>query len=864
MTGTISHNSRCYIINGKPAWLVSGAMHYFRIPSALWNDRIRKAKLAGLNCIETYIAWNVHEPEEGRFDFSGEQDIDRFFSLVEEAGMCLIVRPGPYICAEWDNGGLPAWLTGKSGIAVREDNPIYLQAIDRYFDHLLPIVAKHQVTRGGGVVLVQNENEYYYAGRPGAQEYLQHLHDRIRCAGVDVPIISCNYQKVVLPDEIECLNSWHEFEKGIESLRRIQPDAPKMVTEYWDGAFEVWGQPAQSPKSVASVFRRCCEIIGSRAMWNYYMWHGGTNWSFYAARLFPNRKGMDTVTTSYDYGAPLSEHGGCTPLYLGTKTANWMAQNLGGLLCEADLVAPTASVDGPFLLQELASPQGRLIVVRTETDDQEPRTAQVTLGDGVKLSVDITDLQAAVIAIGPAISDGHTIDYTNGSVLSLGPLIIFGQPGTQGILSIDGEVTTFTYPADDAPMRMSVGGAEVLVLSTDGALRTWFLSDGRIIYGESDFPWESCLRLRAPRESLPDLDTWAYWPHFPMIDGEGNWTEIDGPDAMERLGQYLGYGWYRCAVNPETERDVTLYFPQAGDRILTFVNGQYTATWGKSDGASIKPMPIHLRQGENTLVFLADNMGRPNTGRKVGELKGIWGPIGLDWQEVDASDKTVASGGIPEEAKDRWELSTCWIDRNVQCRSVVWDADLEAGESLHLSILGLQEYSYVFVNDRPAYTHVATGSALSDLGYNEFPLDEFLRSGSNRVELRILGWASEAPPADVVLYRHRTDGVLDGSWGFMPFDPWQSRDGDNRGHSLRVYEAEFDAPSSPVPMWLDFSTMGKGQVYLNGRALGRYWSIGPQTCLYVPEPWLEERNRLTILEEQGMTPEGVRLRLAGS
>jgi hypothetical protein len=495
--------------------------------------------------------------------------------------------------------------------------------------------------------------------------------------------------------------------------------------------------------------------------------------------------------------------------------------------------------------------------VRTGADEQDARVARVRLGNGTIIDLDLSDLGGTVLPVGLRCESG-VIDYANGSVLSLSPLIIFAPAGTGGVISIDGEEERFIYPIDDQPLKLASGA---LALSTRGAMSMWFCDGGELVFGEDDFPAATGLRVTASEP--PKLGDWTARERFPAISGEGDWVDIDGPTCMEQLGNYLGYGWYRCIVNSDEECDCTLYLPAAGDRILTFVNAQYVATWGKSDGASIHPMPVHLRKGRNLLVFLADNMGRPNTGRKVGELKGIWGPIGLDWQVVTPHSVTMPSGQISAELKNQWELKTCWIDYDAQCRSVIWDVDLSADESLHLSILDLPQYSYVYVNDELACYHVATGSALSDFGYEEYPLGKFVRPAANRIELRILGWESDTPPADVALYRHRTDEILRGDWSFMPFDPAQAVNGDGSGHGLRVYETEFDAPTVPTPLWLDFSSMGKGQIYLNGTALGRYWSIGPQYYLYIPEPWLQAKNRLIVFEEENKTPELMNIRQAG-
>jgi len=862
MTNAVTYDARCYYVGGKPIWLVSGTIHYFRVPHELWQDRITKAKLGGLNCIETYVVWNRHEPEEGTFDFQGDLDVGRFFSLIEKAGLYIIVRPGPYICSEWDNGALPAWLTSKPGVRPRVNEPIYLGAVDRYFDRLLPIIAEHQVTRGGGVILVQNENEYLFAGRPGGREYLEHLNRKLRSGGIEVPIIVCNHLKVPIPDTVECWNAWDEITEGIQKIRAAQPNAPKMVTEFWDGWFECWGQaPGANTKPPAAIFRRTCEILGFGAMWNYYVWHGGTNFGFWAGCSAPGP--LSSITTSYDFAAPLSEAGLITRKCLVTKIANWMARNLSRFLCQASPAEPSASVEGPFLLQELRSEGGSLLVVRTASDDQQEKTARLRLPDGRQLQVDLTDLGAAVLPVGLRMwqtPDGRVIDYANASLLSTNPIIFFGPAGTPGLASIDGEEHTFTFPSGDEPQTITMRTGDVLALSTEGAENLWVMDDGELVFGQRDFPNAPGIRPALHGLQAPKLETWRTSSSFPPILGKGDWTPIPGPKSMDELGHYLGYGWYRCEFESDSERETSLYFPKAGDRLLTFLNGAYVGTWGAGTGATCRPLKVTLPKGANRLIFLADNMGRANWGRKVGELKGIWGDVGLDWREAPIPATTEASGGVPEEARGQWELAAVWWDAVPdQSRSVIWEVDLRTGESLHLSIFDLAYYAYVLVNGRVAHYHVARDATFTDLCRNEFPLEEFVRPGRNMIELRVLGCPADAALSGFALYAYEKDAVLRGDWTFAPFDPSQAQEGDGGSHPLRVHKTSFRSPALPVPLFLDFRTLGKGQVYLNGRPLGRYWSIGPQQRLYIPEPWVKPANTLVVFEEEGKEPGGVRI-----
>jgi beta-galactosidase len=302
-----------FLLDGRPHQVVSGALHYFRVHPDQWADRIRKARLMGLNTVETYVAWNFHAPERGRFDLDGARDLGRFLDLVAAEGMHAIVRPGPYICAEWDNGGLPAWLLADPEVGVRRHEPRYLAAIEQYYDQLLPLVAERQVTRGGPVIAVQVENEYGAYGDD--HDYLRALIAMNRDRGIEVPLLSCDQAD----DEMQARGSVPELHRTVtfgtrakerlELLRRHQPTGPLMCMEFWNGWFDSWGQPHHVAPAEMNA-QDLDDLLALGASVNLYMFHGGTNFGFTGGAN--DKHTYQPITTSYDYDAPLAEHGAVT------------------------------------------------------------------------------------------------------------------------------------------------------------------------------------------------------------------------------------------------------------------------------------------------------------------------------------------------------------------------------------------------------------------------------------------------------------------------------------------------------------------------------------------------------------------------
>jgi len=294
--------------------VLSGAVHYFRSLPEQWPDLLRSLRAMGLNTVETYIAWNLHEPREGQWQRLDE--IPRFLDCAQAEGLRTIVRPGPYICAEWDNGGLPSWLTGRVGKHVRTSHPAFLGAVERYFDSVVPTFADHP-----SLLMVQVENEYGSFGSDAV--YLAALARGLRERGVAVPLFTSdgwtdtNLTGGMVPGLPATVNFGSQAPAAFAALARHRPDDPPFCMEFWNGWFDHWGQPraTRSPQDAADSLT---EILDAGASVNFYMAHGGTNFGTGAGANHLDQGGADDfrpTVTSYDYDAPLDERGAPTPKF---------------------------------------------------------------------------------------------------------------------------------------------------------------------------------------------------------------------------------------------------------------------------------------------------------------------------------------------------------------------------------------------------------------------------------------------------------------------------------------------------------------------------------------------------------------------
>ncbi|QHA04079.1 beta-galactosidase [Streptomyces broussonetiae] len=302
-----------FLLDGRPVRLLSGALHYFRVHEAQWRHRLAMLRAMGLNCVETYVPWNLHQPRPGTT--RDVQAVGRFLDAVREAGLWAIVRPGPYICAEWENGGLPAWLTLELGTRARTGDKHFLTHVRTWFHHLLQEIAPRQIDRGGPVLMVQVENEYGSYGSDSG--YLTELAGVLRAEGITVPLFTSDGPEDhmlsggSLPGVLATVNFGSHAREAFETLRRHRRKGPLMCMEFWCGWFDHWAgkHVVRDPGEAAGALR---EILESGASVNLYMAHGGTSFGGWAGA---NRGGalqegpLEPDVTSYDYDAPVDEQG---------------------------------------------------------------------------------------------------------------------------------------------------------------------------------------------------------------------------------------------------------------------------------------------------------------------------------------------------------------------------------------------------------------------------------------------------------------------------------------------------------------------------------------------------------------------------
>ena len=305
-----------FLMDGAPFVIKAAELHYPRIPREYWEHRIEMCRALGMNTVCLYVFWNIHEQREGEFDFTGQNDVAAFCRLAQKHGMYVIVRPGPYVCAEWEMGGLPWWLLKKKDIRLREQDEYFMERVRLFEEQVGEQLADLTVERGGPIIMVQVENEYGSYGEDKA--YVGAIRDCLRSVwGDELTLFQCdwasNFTKNGLDDLLWTMNfgTGANIDKQFERLRQLRPESPLMCSEFWSGWFDKWGarhetRPAE--KMVAGID----EMLSKGISFSLYMTHGGTSFGHWAGA---NSPGYAPDVTSYDYDAPINEYGAATPKY---------------------------------------------------------------------------------------------------------------------------------------------------------------------------------------------------------------------------------------------------------------------------------------------------------------------------------------------------------------------------------------------------------------------------------------------------------------------------------------------------------------------------------------------------------------------
>ncbi|MDB5090860.1 MAG: hypothetical protein JWR09_4854 [Mucilaginibacter sp.] len=665
----IDFDSKGFLVNGKRTFLVSAGLEYARVPHQLWYDRLLRLKRAGFNCVEIYTMWNFHEPQEGKFDFGGDHDLGEFLAQVKKLGMYAIVRVGPYYCAEWDNGGYPIWLKFKKGLRVREDNAVFEQYVDRFFDKLLPIVFNNQINKGGAVIMVQLENEHPNGwGTIMPDNYFKRLQSKALSLGLQVPYFFSGLHHSSDP-------------AGDGELDDPNRPNPWFSTEFWS----VWySQYGSKPVDAALYDRRTWKIIAHGGNgYNYYMAHGGSNFGY---------TNNDEDAASYDYGAAVGQAGDLRPIYYTFKRAAWFARSFEDVL-ENSISDSTSYkkliTDTALKVTARKSPAGNIVfldnrgtkpVITHFNIDDNKKQITVLPGELYPLvhnfKLEDVTLDWALTRIFAIVKLENTTtiitDAEKGSPVSL-QFITREKPSTENpAIIIAGNKVSIneTMPAIEKPLeyifKAGIQTIRILAMNRQWTDRTWvtdiagknYIISGAAYLGKADVKDNHFIaETEHPLLSAESSGVWLYtgkksaqltieqspagkqpvtialsnWEAknaagFAAVNyNAAQWLKSIDPAPMGTDGDITPDAWYRSLLTTPIAGKYTLQVNGNG-RGQVFIDGKPAATWKLNDGE----VSLDLKKGKHTLAVFTAHDGRDKLAAYLGPIdavdsKGIFG-----------------------------------------------------------------------------------------------------------------------------------------------------------------------------------------------------------------------------------------------
>jgi hypothetical protein len=922
---TVTYNGQSFAIDNRRFWILGASIDYTRVPAGQWAARIHAARQAGFNTIETACPWSMHEPRRDRFTMEGQTDVRQFITLCAKAGMRVILRPGPYIGSGYDGGGLPAWLTHADGIALRESNELLLERINIYFRKLLGQLEDLQATKGGPILLVQSEHAWLCSNSDQAEKYLREITRVIRESGFTVPTTNANDLWQESPGTIDTWRGRDELLSNLRQLRVVQPDAPRLLSAFDAADRSYWGggtSPTLEPQQLVYQLAQCL-AAGAQPVVSPF--HAGSNFGFLGGR---DAGATDRfATTAGALAAPLGEGGLRGDRYNAMKRIVSFANHFSSLFAELDPdhhpialdlppVTPKSGrrrkseVDSSASVVSLRGSQGSVIFVMT---DEPGREVELLLDSGIRMPVVLGDQRVGWYVIDADINGSGTIDYANVcpyAIVGKSIVVFQGPEGAAAYLSINGTPLHGKIPTGDKPMVVNHKGVTVVICNQRQIDATYH--DSKTLYvgvdGLDDAPGGTGLPIPsaafktswaigadgemhklvddmlAPsppsRRRIIKLDDWAASSAAMYVRGESpRYATLDGPCTLESCGAPTGYGWYAIRVRSSKAGKKLCHLPQAADRVHLAVDGEPLGVIGVGPGAMDVPMELRLGKGDHVITALVDNLGRFADGNQLDETKGLFGHLYAVKPIRTAKPKPIQTNAVNPFALRSYIAHRSKGDLS-DTQQVCWNFTHNKKSPIIIDIASTTISGTLLLNDEPlVYFPGETGSTTMRLLISKDGNESFKR-GKN--ELRFAPDAHQDNAVDniskaLALYEAVETLSEQASWSFAKWEPPIATSFEQPGKSdmknIRGmpcwWRATFTGPrAATTPMWLDTIGMSKGQAFINGHNLGRYFTatatgkaVGPQTRLYVPDQWIHagDTNEIMLFDEHGFDASKVRI-----
>jgi glycosyl hydrolase family 35/beta-galactosidase-like protein len=846
----IRYDAHCFTIHEQDQIIFSGAFHYPRCPRELWRDRLEKFKRAGFNTVETYVFWNYHEPRENQADLTEFED---FVKLVKEMGFWMVARPGPYVCAEWEAGGFPHWVIAKR-FPLRTNDPQSIETSQHWYSLVLPVIQRHQITTGGPIIMMQIENEYDYAphlSEPVRLATVKALAEIAWNAGIDVPLITCwtrQARENADPDMARLMDTCNFYPRwaivkqvvpALKKLRAEEPNSPVAVTELQGGWFSGFGgklSANQDGVDAAQLDALTKTVYEQGVTYSsYYMGFGGTNFDWAAKSL----------TTTYDYAAPIREPGGLWPKYHAARLIGSTLALAGPVLARAEVSAgvvqstnPNVSVtaresgkSGVLFVRENANADQKYKL--TFPDPKSPTRRLISVPREGELTLGAREMKMLPVEI--PIPGGH-LRYTTAEVFAVGEiadrqyLIVYDQPGriaeiglaTRNEPHIEGETV---YQYWDSDFQSVAFGIRV-----EDKVKIWVLNDHQFVVA---------VPTRLARGAWTAEFSPAILPYAeevkPMLV-----PFIANAELLHASGETKKTLWAELEFRPGAH-EVTVLLPPEPSKCFV-------------DGA---PTDFHYQRPTRLATLQVSTPAAPASSLGLNDLT-VW------VEKFDTNSGEWASGALAA-LEDSGDIPYGYVKYRADFTAAGGDPSLfittfaDDAKKVFLDGKPLEAASNNKKNVESKLSGISAGTHRLEISYELFGSPNFgenigelkglesVRVGADSTSARpIESWRIQRFPAGMRgPGSHQDRGQLDPAFGARGWTAVSLSAGATKGVVVPAFtwcRAEFKLGARPrewfIPWKLVFEADSDALLYLNGRFVGRYVTVGPQSEFYLPEPTL--------------------------
>ena len=914
--GSITYDGRSFMIDGRRIWIISASLSMFRIPRAQWKDRIHAARLAGFNTIEVPIPWCRIEPRPGQFDFTDNNDIRHFVELVAEAGMWCILRPGPYIGDGWDLGGIPSWILAKDGVKLRAPNQPFHESCSRYISALSGQLRTLQVTSsgsGGPILLIQVETQWTCSHKDMGTTYLGELNRYLRESGFTVPMINANNLWQGVESEIDCWVGERDMLSIMRQLGTVLPDQPRMVIDFGPKTPARLGLPEPEPMDPQVIQRSLAEILAGGGQYNFIPFAAGQTPGFWGGQMLHAESPF--LGPVNELQAPIDVLGRPTARFHHVRTISTFASTFGKVFAHLDPQNHSVVLDpirpgeskagradfGPTVVHRTGS-QGSVAFIFSTNAHSNAKTrgsVNLMLADGSYLPVDLGGKLVHWCLFDAHISGRSTLTYSSLCVLGVcgQTIVVFGGPGTVGRIAINGSPLEVDVPSAKTPTILVHEGITVVVCS-DQQIEETFIGTEAVYVGVSGidasgkpFGTGRCTRISSKGEvstqtltprskSKTTKITRGVWEAADTIEHAAGtnprFATIPSPAPLSQLGSPQGYGWYRATEKVGAAKKCTIAAPTSGDRFQVFLDGVPVGVMGRGPGAT-EHLGVSFKKGEHTIVLLADNMGYVSEGSNCNEgKKGLCDQL---WEvtQVKIGKPRIVEGTPLSPLTFKSPLFGVRDDDQTHPSRVSWTIAHRRKSPLFVSVAGSPTRGLLILNDQPV-RYLEAGEHASIV------LDgETLKRGNNAIEFAMVHEFGDedvataqvnavAEKLGVVLTVWEGDAEITAksTWAFAKWEkPMDSmfapvgKSSANRAPIPTWWKTTFEAPSTGDAITLHLTGMTKGQVFLNGKHVCRYFvalangtPVPPtDTVVLAASDLAEGENELVLFDEHGGNPE---------